>query len=62
MQNSNLYNLRNFSGGPGVLPQCVLQQLSEEIINVPEMNLSLLGISHRSDWFANVVVELEQRF
>ena len=62
MQNSNLYNLRNFSGGPGVLPLCVLQQLSEEIINVPEMNLSLLGISHRSDWFANVVVELEQRF
>lgn len=62
MQNNNLYNLRNFSGGPGVLPQCVLQQLSEELINVPEMNLSLLGISHRSDWFANVVVELENLF
>ncbi len=49
----------NFSGGPGALPECVLTQLSEALIEVPEMGLSVLGISHRSDWFAAIVSELE---
>ncbi len=50
----------NFSGGPGVLPESVLQQIQEAIAIVPEVGLSLLGISHRSDWFAAVVKEAEQ--
>ena len=49
----------NFSGGPGVLPESVLQQLQQAIIEVPGTGLSVLGISHRSDWFAAVVSELE---
>ncbi len=52
-------NNLNFSGGPGALPENVLVQLSEEMIEVPGVGLSILGISHRSDWFAEVVVELE---
>ena len=46
-----------------------MKYIKDKIINLrvfsdenDKMNLSLLGISHRSDWFANVVVELEQRF
>ncbi len=54
-----LDNALNFSGGPGVLPESVLTQTQEAIFRVPETGLSVLGISHRSDWFAAVVAELE---
>ncbi len=49
----------NFSGGPGILPESVLRQVQEAVIEVPEVGLSILGISHRSDWFAAIVAELE---
>ena len=49
----------NFSGGPGVLPETVLQQAQAAIANVPEVGLPLLGISHRSDWFAAMLAETE---
>lgn len=53
-------NQLNFSGGPGVLPDSVLTQLQEAIQAVPGVGLSVLGISHRSDWFAAVVAEAER--
>lgn len=56
----NPLNSLNFSGGPGVLPETVLQQVQEAIAAVPDVGLSILGISHRSDWFAEVVAELER--
>lgn len=52
-------NSLNFSAGPGALPESVLLQLSEEMIKVPGLGLSILGISHRSDWFAGIIAELE---
>jgi phosphoserine aminotransferase len=52
-------NNLNFSGGPGALPESVLRQVQESIIAVPDVGLSILGISHRSDWFADVIAELE---
>ncbi|PPD12475.1 phosphoserine transaminase [Methylophilus sp.] len=52
-------NQLNFSGGPGALPESVLQQLQTAMQCVPEVGLSILGISHRSQWFAQVVHELE---
>jgi phosphoserine aminotransferase len=55
----NIKNSLNFSGGPGALPESVLLQVQESIIAVPDIGLSILGISHRSDWFAAVVAELE---
>ena len=55
----NPLNSLNFSGGPGALPESVLLQVQRSIIEVPEVGLSILGISHRSDWFAAVVTELE---
>jgi phosphoserine aminotransferase len=58
-QHANRLNGLNFSGGPGVLPESVLLQVQESILAVPEVGLSILGISHRSDWFAAVVAELE---
>lgn len=55
----NSRNSLNFSGGPGVLPEDVLLQVKESIISVPGVGLSILGISHRSDWFSEVIRELE---
>jgi phosphoserine aminotransferase len=52
-------NQLNFSGGPGVLPESVLKQVQEAIHAVPEIGLSILGVSHRSDWFSSVVAELQ---
>lgn len=52
-------NHLNFSGGPGALPECVLLQTQQAILEVPEVGLSVLGISHRSDWFAAIVEETE---
>lgn len=52
-------NRLNFSGGPGALPESVLAQVQQAILAVPEVGLSILGISHRSTWFAAVVQELE---
>lgn len=55
-----LDNALNFSGGPGVLPATVLDEVQQAIRAVPEEGLSVLGISHRSDWFAAVVDEAER--
>ena len=52
-------NALNFSGGPGALPEVVLAQVEAAIKEVPEVGLSILGISHRSDWFAVIVLETE---
>jgi phosphoserine aminotransferase len=52
-------NNLNFSAGPGALPESVLLQVQQSIIEVPEVGLSILGISHRTDWFESVVAELE---
>lgn len=56
---TNARNGLNFSGGPGALPESVLRQVQQAIIDVPGTGLSILGISHRSDWFASIVEETE---
>jgi len=61
MQISSLSaNQLNFSGGPGALPESVLQQVQESILAIPEVGLSILGISHRSDWFQTIVAQTEE--
>ncbi len=45
----------NFSAGPCVLPQEVLQKASEAVLNFNNDNLSLLEISHRSKPFVDVM-------
>jgi phosphoserine aminotransferase len=55
----NQFNSLNFSPGPGALPETVLLQVQQSIIAEPETGMSILGISHRSEWFASVIAELE---
>lgn len=45
----------NFSAGPCVLPQSVMQKASEAVINFNDSNLSLIEISHRSKDFVEVM-------
>ncbi|MGF6601982.1 phosphoserine aminotransferase [Paraburkholderia sp. GAS448] len=53
-------NALNFSGGPGALPEAVLAQTRDAIVALPETGLSVLGMSHRSDWFRAILDEAEQ--
>jgi phosphoserine aminotransferase len=45
----------NFSAGPCILPQKVLKQASEAVINFNKDDLSLIEISHRSQPFIDVM-------
>ncbi|MDG2052640.1 MAG: 3-phosphoserine/phosphohydroxythreonine transaminase, partial [Flavobacteriaceae bacterium] len=45
----------NFSAGPCILPQSVMQNASEAIVNFNNLNLSLIEISHRSKDFVEVM-------
>ena len=45
----------NFSAGPCILPQEVLKQASDAILNFNNDNLSLIEISHRSKPFVDVM-------
>ena len=45
----------NFSAGPSILPQSVMKQASEAILNFDNMGLSLIEISHRSPQFGKVI-------
>lgn len=52
-------NELNFSGGPGALPASVLAEVREAIHALPETGVSVLGMSHRSEWFRCVLDEAE---
>lgn len=45
----------NFSAGPCILPQSVLQKSAEAVLNFNSSNLSLIEISHRSKDFVEVM-------
>ncbi|WP_028222665.1 3-phosphoserine/phosphohydroxythreonine transaminase [Paraburkholderia oxyphila] len=53
-------NALNFSGGPGALPATVLDETREAIVALPTTGLSVLGMSHRSEWFLGILDEAEQ--
>ncbi len=50
----------NFSAGPCILPNEVLEEASKAIINFNNDNLSLIEISHRSTPFVQVIDEAKQ--
>jgi len=51
----------NFSAGPSVLPQEVINQASKAIIELDNTGLSLIEISHRSKEFISIMEEATQR-
>lgn len=52
--------MHNFNSGPSVLPQEVLQQASEAVLNFNNTGLSILEIGHRTNWFIDVINEARQ--
>ncbi|MDG2372274.1 MAG: 3-phosphoserine/phosphohydroxythreonine transaminase [Flavobacteriaceae bacterium] len=51
----------NFSAGPSVLPQEVINQASKAIIELDNIGLSLIEISHRSKEFISIMEEATER-
>lgn len=49
--------IHNFNAGPSFLPQSVLQQASEAVINFNNSGLSILEIGHRTPLFESVMEE-----
>ncbi len=47
----------NFNSGPSILPQEVLTQAAEGILNFNNIGLSILEIGHRTKWFGDVLEE-----
>lgn len=52
-------NMMNFSAGPSALPEKVLLEASKAVKVLPETGVSVLGMSHRSAWFRDVLDEAE---
>lgn len=53
--------VRNFSGGPGALPPAVLAGAQQAVIALPGTGISILGLSHRSRMFRDILDEAEER-
>ena len=49
----------NFSPGPAVLPEPVLQQVRDELMALPGVGMSVLEISHRSKTFDQILAAAE---
>jgi phosphoserine aminotransferase len=49
----------NFSGGPGALPELVLEQAARAVRELPGTGVSILGLHHRSADFHAIVEETE---
>ena len=45
----------NFSAGPCILPQSVMQEAASAVLNFNELDLSIIEISHRSKDFVEVM-------
>ncbi len=51
----------NFSAGPAVLPESVLQQIRDEMMSLPGIGSSILEISHRGSAFIKILNDARDR-
>lgn len=49
--------MHNFNSGPSIIPQEVLEQAAEAVLNFNNLGLSILEIGHRTAWFGDVLSE-----
>ena len=50
----------NFSAGPAVLPEEVLKEAAEEMLDYKGTGMSVMEMSHRSKAFQDIIDEAEQ--
>ena len=50
----------NFSAGPAVLPEEVLEEAAQEMLDYKGTGMSVMEMSHRSKAFQQIIEEAEQ--
>ena len=50
----------NFSAGPSVLPEVVLKEAAEEMLDYKGTGMSVMEMSHRSKAFDKIIKETEK--
>ena len=50
----------NFSAGPAVLPEEVLKEAADEMLDYKGCGMSVMEMSHRSKMFQQIIDEAEQ--
>ena len=50
----------NFSAGPAMMPEPVLEEIRDEMMNYQGSGMCVMEMSHRSKVFAKIVEEAEQ--
>lgn len=50
----------NFSAGPAVLPEAVLQAAADEMLNFNGSGMGVMELSHRSKWYQDVIDSAEE--
>ncbi len=55
-----VHRVWNFSAGPGMLPLPVLEEAQRDLLALPDVGMSVLEISHRSEWYEAINHETEQ--
>ncbi len=50
----------NFSAGPSMLPEAVLEEVRDQLLNYNGSGMSVMEMSHRSKVFDDILKEAEQ--
>ncbi len=50
----------NFSAGPAVIPESVLREAADEMLDYKGSGMSVMEMSHRSKWFDDIIKEAEK--
>jgi phosphoserine aminotransferase len=53
--------IHNFNAGPAALPLPVLEEIKDSFINFKESGMSITEVSHRSNWFDDVINDAIER-
>ena len=56
---TTVHRIHNFSAGPAVLPQPVLEEAQRDLVALPGVGMSVLEISHRSKTFEDILARTE---
>ena len=49
----------NFSAGPAMMPECVLEEIRDEMMNYRGSGMCVMEMSHRSKVFQQIIDEAE---
>ena len=50
----------NFSAGPAMMPESVLEEIRDEVLNYRGSGMSVMEMSHRSKVYQQIIDEAEQ--